>query len=229
MPRPTLSGGAYRPRGTDLLEDPTLHAALVRFCGLSFCVYLHMSDCWITHIETHKSSNISPNEHWQLEVTRDVEDPTWSISYAFSEDEFYVSECSVASFGASMAPRATIFWGEVVIVKFFLLSEEQGDTAEIAHSLARLGGTVGSDSRIDRQKGTWLGRYIMAGGKVKRQVGTRSETIMELKDEIQRIRAAREIFGIDIDDNAAKYIEGRAAALSQTTQRGTINPTPLQI
>jgi len=159
-------------------------------------------------------------------VTRDVEDPTWSISYAFSEDEFYISECSVASFGASMAPRGSIFWGEVLIVKRFLLSEEQGNTAEIAHSLARLGGTVGADSKTDRKKGPWLGRYIMVGGKVKRQVGTQSETIIELKDEIQRIRAAREIFGIDIDDSAAKYIEGRAAALSQTTQQGT---TPLHL
>lgn len=51
---------------------------------------------------------------------------------------------------------------------------------------------------------------------MKRRVGKRSETIVELKDEIERIRAVREIFGIDIDDSATKYIEGRDAALPGT-------------
>jgi len=53
---------------------------------------------------------------------------------------------------------------------------------------------------------------------VKRQVGTRSETITKLQGEIEKIRAVWEIFGIDIDESAAKYIEGQAAALLQTVQ-----------
>jgi len=116
-----------------------------------------------------------------------------------------------------MAPKQTIFWSEVLLVKHFLLSDEESDTVENARSIERLGGTVGTDTKIDRQ-GSWLGQYIMMGGRVKRQVGTQSETIAELKNEIERIRAVREIFGIDIDESAAKYIEGRAPALIQTAQ-----------
>lgn len=83
-------------------------------------------------------------------------------------------------------------------------------------NVRKLDRTVGTDSKIYREKGTWLGQYNMVRGRVKRQVGNRSDKIMESKDEIERIHAVREIFGIDIDDGAAKYIEGRAAALPGT-------------
>jgi len=112
-----------------------------------------------------------------------------------------------------MTPGQTIFWGDVTIVKHFFLSEEECDIIENAMAES-LGRTVGIDTKIERHRGTWIGRLIMASGRVKRQVGTRSEVITTLKDEVGRIRAAHKIFEIDIDDNAAKYIEGRPSAIT---------------
>jgi hypothetical protein len=94
-----------------------------------------------------------------------------------------------------------------------LLSEQESDVVENTHAAEGFGEAVGTDTKIDRPRGTWMGQYIMAKGRVKRQVGTQSDIIAVFKDEIQRIRAVREIFGIDIDASAAKYIVGRAAAL----------------
>src|SRR5882762_11442594 len=144
-----------------------------------------------------------------------MENATWSIIYAFTEDEYFRPDHVSASFGVSMAPGQTIFWHDIVIVKYFLLSEDENDTVDNARVVERLGSAVGKDTRIDRQKGTWMGQYTLVKGNVKRQVGTQSEMIMESKDEAERIRAIRDIFGIDIDDGAAKYIEGRAAALTE--------------
>lgn len=164
-------------------------------------------------LETFKSSNTNPDVHWQLEITYDVENPTWSVLYAFTEDEFGLVDCANASLSVSMVSMQTIFWDDVIILKYFLLSDEEIETAGKSYSVEMLDGTVGRDTKIYRGRGTWLGRYVMAKGRAKRQVGTRSEKIIEFKDEIERIRALREIFGIDVDDSAAKYIEGRAAAL----------------
>jgi hypothetical protein len=116
-----------------------------------------------------------------------------------------------------MAPGQTIFWNDIIIIKHFLMSEEESEIIEKTGIMERLVGAVGTDTKIDRPKATWLGQKIMAKCRVKRHVGLESEMIMELKDEAERIRVAREIFEISIDDSAAKYIEGRAPAISKPT------------
>jgi hypothetical protein len=110
-----------------------------------------------------------------------------------------------------------MFWHDVVIVKHFLMSEEESEVIEKTGIMERLVGAVGTDTKIDRPKATWLGQKIMAKCRVKRQVGSESKIITELKDEAERIRAVREIFEINIDDSAAKYIEGRPPAISKHT------------
>jgi len=169
----------------------------------------HPSSC----LESFKSSNVTPSVDWQLEFTRDFVNPTWSILYAFSEKEFFLPDYAAASFTVSTRPWETIFWSDIVVIKYFLLSEQERDAVENTCNAKGFGEAVGTDTKIDRSRGTWMGQYILANGRVKRRVGTQSETIAELKDEIERIRAVREIFGIDVGDNGAKYIEGRAAAL----------------
>jgi hypothetical protein len=111
-----------------------------------------------------------------------------------------------------MAPGQTMFWHDVVIIKYFLMSEEESEIIAKTGIMERLVGVVGTDTKIDRRKATWLGQKIM-----KRQVGSESKIIMELKDETERIRTAREIFEVSIDDSAAKYIEGRASLISKHT------------
>jgi len=110
-----------------------------------------------------------------------------------------------------------MFGHDIVIIKYFLMSEEESEIIEKTGIMERLVGVVGTDTKIDMPKATWLGQKIMARGRVKRQVGSESEIIMELKDEDERIRAAREIFEVNIDYSAAKYIEGRASLISKHT------------
>ena len=205
------SGELYPRKDTVSLGEHIHHPVSVRFYlrNLSVCLILYIGK------EISESSNISPNTDWRLEITRDVENPAWTILYAFSENEFFMPDHESASYSVCMAPGMTIFWSEIIITKHFLLTDEECATTEIAGSIEKVGGTVGVDTGIDRQRGTWLGQYILTKDRVKRQVGAQSETIMEFKDEIQRIHAVREIFGIDIDDSAAEYIEGRAPALSK--------------
>jgi hypothetical protein len=56
-------------------------------------------------------------------------------------------------------------------------------------------------------------KYVMMGPKVKRYIGGSSVTVRTLTSEVERIRALRDIFGLNIPDAAGVYMEGRKAAL----------------
>src|ERR1700729_609392 len=124
MPRPMLFGEPFRQRDTVLLEDHIPRQALVRFCFSCASRYSDSTIC-IPSKETHRSSNISPKVDWHLEVTRDIDNPTWTILYTFSENEFFIPDYASASFSVSTVPKQTIFWSEVLLVKHFLLSDEE--------------------------------------------------------------------------------------------------------
>jgi hypothetical protein len=56
-------------------------------------------------------------------------------------------------------------------------------------------------------------RYVLFGKELKRYIGGDAVTIRTFSTELQRIRALREVFGLDIPDEAQIHIMGRDAAL----------------
>lgn len=157
------------------------------------------------------------NVHWQLEVTHESEDAAWNILYAFSEDEFFVTDVDAASFNVSERPTSDgIFWNDVIAVGRFVLDDEQSSIADQQANTAVQDGTIVKPTKELGSKATWQGKHTMSKGVVKRQVGKKSEVIWTSQDEGERIRALHDIFRVAVDDGDAKYIKGRDAALPLT-------------
>jgi hypothetical protein len=55
----------------------------------------------------------------------------------------------------------------------------------------------------------------MCGNEVRRHIGGSAVTIRKLTTELERIHALREVFGIEVPDEAQAHIFGRDAALDQ--------------
>ncbi|RDB16611.1 hypothetical protein Hypma_002790 [Hypsizygus marmoreus] len=66
----------------------------------------------------------------------------------------------------------------------------------------------------DEAERMFMFKYVMMGNEVKRNVGRSSVTIGKLTMELQRIRALREIFGLDVPDEEEIYIKGWSSALN---------------
>jgi hypothetical protein len=150
-----------------------------------------------------------------------VEDPAdaqWRILFSFSEEEHFSADFDNASFALSMRPGNGIFWSNVLCVKHFLLSDE--DITAIREEARTIDADKGVESTAegDPDKDVYLGRIFMMGGEIKRHVGSRSEVVRIVSTELERIKALRETFMIDIADDDEKYIRGRDAALRPDNQ-----------
>lgn len=58
-------------------------------------------------------------------------------------------------------------------------------------------------------------RIVLNRGEVKKQIGAEVEVLLKLSTELDRIRALREIFGVDLRDEDQVHIIGRAAAYGE--------------
>ena len=63
-----------------------------------------------------------------------------------------------------------------------------------------------------KEKDRLMCRYVMFGKEVRRHAGGSAVTIRKLTTELERIHALREVFGIDIPDEAQAHILGRDSA-----------------
>jgi hypothetical protein len=153
-----------------------------------------------------------------------VEDPTaaqWRIIYSFSEEEHFSADFDSASFALSMRPGHGIFWNNVLCAKHFVLSDEEiamireETRKNEANKTAELKATAEGGSDV------YLGRLVMTGGEIRRHIGSHSEVIRTVSTELERIRALREMFLIDISDDNERYIRGRDAALKSGNQATT--------
>ena len=97
-----------------------------------------------------------------------------------------------------------LLWKNVLCIKYTFL-DESGD---IEPSQADLESNDGQCTGDEKE----MCRYVMFGKEVRRHIGSSAVTIMKLTTELERIRALREVFGIDIPDEAQAYILGRDSA-----------------
>ncbi|KDQ51843.1 hypothetical protein JAAARDRAFT_40667 [Jaapia argillacea MUCL 33604] len=140
----------------------------------------------------HSGSTGTCSLDWRLETRNGIKFPDWHILYAFGEAEFYQPDFESLSFSVAKRPGPGIFWQSVICIKHFWVSSEDGG----------------------RKEDGCLGKYVMFGGKVKREIGGEEEAIIdELKDEAERIQVLRETFGLQLEDGVESHIEGRDAAL----------------
>lgn len=152
------------------------------------------------------------NFSWNLEVWhskgQDLNTP-WKLLFSFSENEFFPLDYENASFVITHKPADSLFLNNVMCVRHVLLNEISDlDTEAKAQLDLELGQYPAEISKY------FLYKYIMMGSEVKRSIGSSSVTVRTLTSEVERIRALREVFGLDIPDAAGVHIEGRKAALS---------------
>ncbi|KAJ8082770.1 hypothetical protein PM082_008626 [Marasmius tenuissimus] len=135
---------------------------------------------------------------WKLEClhvkeNRVAEDESnWKWLFSFDEVERYPQDIECSNYFVSTFGSGTMFAHNVVCLKYFWLDEEQLQKP--------------NEERF-------LGSISLLGGMIRRNLGSRSEVVKELKTEEERIEAIREYFGIDVDKKGTEHIRGRAAAL----------------
>ncbi|KAK0223648.1 cysteine proteinase [Armillaria fumosa] len=139
---------------------------------------------------------------WHLQISRTGKtEPAWKTLYAFSESESFPEDFMRASAYISQVPSESIFWKNVMCVKYFIVDgEEQRGLGLEANT-----------------NDVHLGRYILFGSEISRSVGGRQQILQIFRTEEDRIWALRDYFGFDIDVKDALNITGRFAAVAART------------
>lgn len=100
------------------------------------------------------------------------------------------------SLTVSEGPEITgLFWDNVICVKCFLDKDSESDNIDL------------TDSDLP------IYRMTIMGNQLKREDDGDARVVQTFAGELERIKAIREIFGIDISDDAAAHIRGRSAAI----------------
>lgn len=135
-------------------------------------------------------------EQWNLEIwhkKHESTDGTWRLQFSFTEDEFFQTDIIFGSFGICNRPDPTTpFWNSVLCLKLFTIDNEETLHLE----------------KCERP----LYRITLFGKEVWKSSGANKEILRNLETELDRIRAIRDYFGIDMKDEDAVHIVGRAAA-----------------
>ncbi|PFH49730.1 hypothetical protein AMATHDRAFT_194465 [Amanita thiersii Skay4041] len=154
-----------------------------------------------------ESCSGAPPKEWVLEVqhlksnTPDADSSPWTPQFMFFEKEFFSPDIADASLVIATRPFG-IFWNNVFVVKHYLLDDE--------------GKIIYEPSQEERAKGDItkrdLGRIVLLGAHLTFIIGPQSE-VKILKNEMERVSVLRELFGIQISNEAVRFMQGRVAAL----------------
>ncbi|KAK0205183.1 hypothetical protein DFS33DRAFT_1274130 [Desarmillaria ectypa] len=141
---------------------------------------------------------------WYLQISRSGKtESAWKTLYAFSESESFPEDFMRASVYISQMPSESIFWKNLMCVKYFVVDEEEQRRLGLESSA----------------KDVHLGKYILFGSEIRRSVGGRQQVLQIFRSEGDRIQALRDYFGFDIDVKDAHNINGRAAAVITCTAK----------
>ncbi|KAJ2932444.1 hypothetical protein H1R20_g4670, partial [Candolleomyces eurysporus] len=129
---------------------------------------------------------------WHLEVRHVSESETdasatnsaWKRMFSFCEQEFFYEDCVAAS--ATVTRSHPLFTQNVLCIRYVLDNQ-----------------SLDSD----------LYRVIMHGNEVKARRNGETQVLATLKTELDRVKALREIFGIQVDDSCVKFVAGGLAQL----------------
>jgi len=154
-------------------------------------------------LKASRGSSLSAETNWSLQVCHQKPDDTpetvWRTLYYFTEDEFFPMDYEAGSLAVSGGPEATgLFWHNVICAKCFLDKDSTSDT----HAL--------TNDELP------MYRMTMMGNLLKREYGGQSQVVQTFTEELERIKAIRDIFGIDLPDDAVDHIYGRSGALKDS-------------
>jgi hypothetical protein len=121
----------------------------------------------------------------------DSQDP-WKIMYSFTEKEIFVKDCIFVSFGISQNPDPdNIFWNNILCLQIFTVDE--------------------GNLHLEKSKRP-IYRITVFGREAWKSSGPNKEVLRTFETELDRIKALRDYFGIDVKDEDAVYIKGRPSA-----------------
>ena len=131
---------------------------------------------------------------------------------SFTENESFPIDAENGSFLlCTKRDPKELFWNNILCIKYGLLHEADDLDAE-SMSQATLQLTSGRYTKEEKEK--FMYKDVMFRNDVKRYIGSSPVTIRTFTTELERIRALREIFGLEIPDEAQGHIIGRNAALN---------------
>ena len=131
----------------------------------------------------------------------------WRLLFSFTESEsFPIDSQNFSHVICTKREPEGFLWTNVICVKYALL-HEAGDFEPESVLQMNL------DQYTKEEKEKFMYKYIMFGKEVRRHIGNNAVTIRKLTTELERICALREVFGIEIPDEAQVHILGRDAAL----------------
>ena len=151
---------------------------------------------------------------WRLEFRCGSHQPNWHVLYQFSTAEAYGVDYDAQNFAISQRHSAGPFWVTVICVKQFFVEHE--DVPPVATRAQKSASAHDSD-KSDEYKfsaDSSIGRFILNGTRIDRRIGDRSETIAVVHSDLERIKALKNWFGIDLSEDDVRWIRGRAAELT---------------
>ncbi|KDQ08049.1 hypothetical protein BOTBODRAFT_180195 [Botryobasidium botryosum FD-172 SS1] len=167
-----------------------------------------------TEGEGAKVDDLGPmwNQNWAFE-SRQSASSAWIPLLHFSTTEMFIEDFCEMSIALSLKPSG-LFWPSVLVVKFFVEEDSEGDAD----------GEDGEAGGMGR--GGELGRLILHQNILKRKFGrvaltgsdmgkepAREEVLEVFNTERERVAALKKYFGIEITDAEVGNIQGRVSAL----------------
>lgn len=137
----------------------------------------------------------------------------WRLLFSFTESEsFPIDSENFSHVICTKREPQGFLWTNVICVKHALLHEAGDFEGELLSQL-NLDSGLARRQFTKEEKEKFMYKYVMFGKEVRRHIGGSAVTIRKLTTELERIRALREVFGIDLPDEAQAHILGRDAAL----------------
>jgi hypothetical protein len=202
--------GAAPPEKYRLIRAPHPDSSLGKFLRLEATrVLIHTL---IRFPESYGDKRDSPHLLHHLETWLDHGHPRgsgWAVLYCFDEREVFMTDILAANFVASKRTGYGSWWKTVYCVRYFALTDE--DMQSIGAGGESIT-TATVDGKVD--KSLWLGKIILSNDRVTRVAGNKIQVLGTLGNELERIRALRDIFGLNLDEGDVHHIEGRKGSLA---------------
>lgn len=123
--------------------------------------------------------------------------------YSFTEDETFPMDIELSSFAVANGPGLMMDILVCVRYRTFKDLDEEGRAIAKAEF-----GEYPEDVAED-----FLWRYVLHNSEVRQSIGGTSTVIRTLESDLDRVRALREIFHVNVPDDACAHIKGRSVAL----------------
>lgn len=111
----------------------------------------------------------------------------WNSFYAFNDTECLEKDFQAVNYWTSQGP--TFQKTTVIVVKFILGSDETSEDSEV------------------------VGKLMLVNGTVKRNMGGKTELVEECKSEVERIRALKKWFAIELNEDEIAGIKDTVTEL----------------